>query len=126
MRRERDRALELFAVTYRDPAEVTGKVRALGRAWDTARARAAVDLLMMWYEDLLHLRLGLSEEDVANSDRLERLRAEASAAGAEEIKRRGRILEELLEAMERNVNPVLATETALLRLSRLAGERDLF
>ncbi len=119
---QRDRALELFGQVLEDPAAVTARVGALGRAWDAETAAVWVDLTLIWYEDLLLLAHGLPEDGVSNLDRLEMLGRQAPAVETREIRRRCRILEELLEALRSNVNLTLATETALLRLNRLGDE----
>jgi len=122
----RDRAVELFGEPLTDPAVATQRVQALGRSWDPETAVAHVDLMMAWYEDLLLLGQGIPAHTVTNLDRLEELRAQAAVLSVREIKRRCEILEELLEALRSNVNLVLATESALLRLNRLAaGAADL-
>ncbi len=118
----RDRAIELFGRPLADPAAAALRVQALGRSWDMESAVAFVDLMMAWYEDLLLLGQGLPEQAVTNLDRLDRLRAEAAAMPVREIRRRSEILEELLEALRGNVNLVLATEAALLKLNHLAPD----
>lgn len=122
----RDRALELFQTDRADPAAVGREVRSLGRTWDLDKAQASVDLLMMWFEDLLLLHHGLPEDAVTNTDRLQDLRRLARGISVAEIKRRSGVLEEMLQSIRQNVNPVLATETALLRLNRLVEESGLF
>ncbi len=121
----RDRTIALFAPGLRSPAEVRAHLPR-GRAWDAARAQISADLLMMWYEDLLLLHHGLPEELVTHADRLDDLRLRAQEISLPEIRRRCDIIEELLQAIRQNVGPLLALETALLRLNRLAGEKDLF
>jgi len=118
----RDRAVELFGEPLADPAAAALRVQALGRAWDAETAVAFVDLMMAWYEDLLLLGQGIAEQAVTNLDRLDRLHAQVAAMPVREIRRRSEILEELLEALRSNVNLVLATEAALLKLNRLVPD----
>ncbi len=116
----RDEALELFESPPRDAAEVGARAQRQGRAWDGDRARVAVDLLMSWYGDLLALQQALPETNLMHTDRLEALRQQARARTLPELKRRIATLEEMLQAIEQNVNPTLALEAALLRIHRLA------
>ncbi|MCK4304707.1 MAG: DNA polymerase III subunit [Candidatus Eisenbacteria sp.] len=122
----REWAVKFFKADLRTPAEVSARVRSLGRTWNLERAKAAVDLEMMWLEDLLLLSQGLPQDRITHLDRLAELQQQVRTVSVSEIKRRGLILEEMLQAIGQNVNLTLATETALLRLNRLVGERDLF
>ncbi len=119
----RDQAVALFGPPLREPGAAAERVQALGRGWDAQSAVALVDLMMAWYEDLLLLGQGLPAESITNLDRLEQLRKENLSVG--EIKRRSLVLEELLEALRSNVNLVLATEGALLKLNGMARSGDL-
>jgi DNA polymerase-3 subunit delta' len=116
----RDEALELFERPPRDAADAAARVLSLGRAWSGDRARLVVDLLMSWYGDILAARYGLPEEDWVHADRAEALRRQAQALSLPQLRRRVAALEELLAAIEQNVNPALALEAALLRIHALA------
>jgi DNA polymerase-3 subunit delta' len=122
----RQHAIELFEVPARDPADVGRRVQSLGGAWNAEAARRLVDFLMTWYEDLLSVRVGLATEAITNADRLEALGERAGRISVAEIKRRIGILEEMIEAVEHNVNPALALQAALLRVNRLVAEDALF
>jgi len=115
----RDEALELFERPVGDASEAVGRAQRLGRQWDPARARLAVDLAMTWYGDLLAVRHGLGPEGLVHADRLAQLRVRAQALALPQIRRRVAALEEMLEAIEQNVNPALALEGALLRIQGL-------
>lgn len=115
----RDEALELIERPPRDASEAVARVQRIGRSWDAERARLMVDLLMTWYGDLLALRHGLPEEDLVHGDRVAALRRQAAGLGLPLVRRRIEALEEMLEAIEQNVNPALALEAALLRIHGL-------
>ncbi len=125
----RDLALNLFDAPLSDVGAVRDKVRPLerppGKHWNPERARTVVDLMMRWYEDLLLVRSGLSDDAVANRDRLEQVRTQARQVSVEELKRRIGILEEMVAAIRQNVNPMLSLQTALLRLNGLAETNDI-
>lgn len=125
----RDSALDLFDAPLSDVGAVRDKVRPLerppGKHWNPERARTVVDLMMRWYEDLLLIRSGLSEEAVANRDRIEQVKAQAPQVPVGEIKRRIGILEEMVAAIRQNVNPMLSLQTALLRLNGLTETNDI-
>lgn len=117
-------ALELFERPLRDPVQVAERVRAVARAWDPRSARTTVDLLMTWYADILAVSAGLEDTAITNLDLREALSRRAAQLSVGEIKRRVGILEELQEAIERNVNPGLALQTALARIHRLIADQE--
>jgi DNA polymerase-3 subunit delta' len=116
----RDEALALIEAPARDAAEASSRVQRLGRAWDGERARVLVDLMMTWYSDLLATMCGLPAVGLVHGDRIEELRRQASSRTLNDVKRRIAALEEMLQAIEQNVNPALALEAALLKIHGLA------
>jgi hypothetical protein len=79
-------------------------------------------LLLLWYEDLLRASCGFPAERLNHAD----LAAEAAHGGSElgvtEIARRVRLIEEMMRALQQNVNPALALSVALTRIGALPGE----
>lgn len=124
--RLRDRVVALFEAPAPDAGEVARRVTALGASWNPDRARTAGDLLMTWYGDLVALKQGLDPGGRVHADRLDDLRCSADRLSVSEIRRRMTLLEEMLDAIEQNVNPALALEATLLRLHRLIGEDPVF
>ncbi len=119
----RDLALSIFDKRLTDPTQVRDCVHAVGRSWDLDRAQSLVDMLMLWYEDILMLHHGLPEEHLTHLDRLSDLRTTQSALTVIELKRRCGILEEMLSSLKSNVNPELALSTTLLRMNNLVTEK---
>jgi DNA polymerase-3 subunit delta' len=119
----RDRVLKLFVAgggpggSGPDPAEAERRVQSLERDGGPDAIRRAGQILLIWYHDLLSARFGLPEETLANADLLQEARREGAALRLEEIGRRLRIVEEMLEALDQNVNPALALHLALGRLA---------
>lgn len=120
--RLRDRVVALFETPAADAADVARRVAALGASWNVDRAHTAGDLLMTWYGDVVALKQGMDAAGRIHADRLDDLRRTAEGLSVSEIRRRMTLLEELLDAVEQNVNPALALEAMLLRLHRLVGE----
>lgn len=118
----RNRALALFETPAPDAGQVARRVQALGAAWNPDLARITVDLMITWYGDLVAVRQGLTPDRLVHADRLGDLRAAAAGLSAGEIRRRIGLLEEMLEAIEQNVNPALALQATLLRIQRLIEE----
>ncbi len=122
----RDAVVALFETSATDAGEVGQRVLAAAGSWDAERIRRAVDLLMIWYGDLVALRGGRPPETVVNRDQVAELQRQAGERSVGEIRRRMGILEELLEALDHNVNPVLALEASLLRIGRVVEDGPLF
>lgn len=119
-------ALDLFERPAHTVAEVAQRVGAVERGWNTETALTTIDLLVSWQRDLLAVSCGFEEEDIVHTDHLAELRAESERMPVTEIRRRVEILEELSEAVERHVNPVLALQAALLRVNGLIEDDMLF
>lgn len=113
----RDRAVELLLVDGASAGAIAQRVEAAARRWDLETARRSIELVLLWYHDVLCLRSGLRSGRI-HADRLPQLEQLASRLTPEEIRRRVAILEELLAAVEQRVNPLLALEAALTRLAR--------
>lgn len=114
----RDQALRLFAAEGSTPAAIAQRVEAAGRGWDLPRARRMVELLLMWYHDLLWRRSNLPRTGLIHADRSPQIDQEAARISVREARRRLGILEELLESIEQRVNPTLALQAALVRIAR--------
>jgi DNA polymerase-3 subunit delta' len=122
----RDRAIALFEEPAADAAEVARRVQALAGTWEAEAARRTADLLMTWYRDLAAVKAGLASGTLVHEDRAGELRGAGDEPTFAEIRRRIAILEEMLQAIEQNVNPAAALQAALLRRHRLVGEHPVF
>lgn len=116
----RDQALQLFTVAK--PSAIAQRVESVSRRWDASAAHLTVELLLMWYHDVLWLQAGLPRDGLVHSDRVPQLTQQAGELDPLEIRRRLAILEQLVVAVDQYVNPSLALQAAL---SQLAGREDL-
>lgn len=103
-------------------------VLANARQWDVSRVRHVTEVLMTWYRDVLSLKHGRPESEIANQDSLAALRREADALTIEDLGRRVREVDGLVTTVEGQVTPSLALFSAFMRLSAgteqlLLGER---
>jgi len=106
-------ALEGTELVSQLSVEVLGE----SRRWDAGRVRQVAEVLMTWYRDLLTLMHGLPDDRVANRDRLDALKREAGLLDGAEVGRRVRLLEDLVQAVDRQVTPSLALFSTLTELS---------
>jgi DNA polymerase-3 subunit delta' len=83
------------------------------RRWNGRTVRHVAEILMAWYRDLLAVRHGSSEEQLANQDCIAELKAQASHLDVLDVKRRIRLLESLIQDVEHQVTPSLALFAAL-------------
>lgn len=118
----RDRALRLFGDPGKDPAAVARRVGSVGRRWDAATARRMVEIVLMWYHDLLMIRHGQEETRLVHADRVAELVEEAARIDPAEIRRRSRILEGMLQSIHQFVNPALSLHAALTAIG--SGEEE--
>jgi DNA polymerase III subunit delta' len=131
LRAFRDRILKLFDFekgrggSAPSLEEVESRVQVLEREGGAEAVSRAGRLLLIWYHDLLNARFGLPEEHLANSDLAAQAGSAGRALGLEEIGRRLRAVEEMLAAIEQNVNPALALHIALGRISSASWEDGL-
>lgn len=106
-------ALEGTELLSQLSVEVLGE----SRRWDAGRVRQVAEVLMTWYRDVLSLMHGLPVDRVANRDRLEVLRREAGLLDGAEVGRRVRLLEDLVQAVDRQVTPSLALFSTFTELT---------
>lgn len=124
----RDRILEVFDL---DPAgahgarELERRVQSLEKGWNAEMARRGAELLLIWYRDLVAAAAGLPDEGLAHADRAAAARRESARLRPGEIARRVRIVEEMVQAVNQNVNPALALHAALGRIASGAEVGDL-
>ncbi len=114
----RDRALALFDAGRpgRD-SELHGQVQALLSEGGRSAILRAVEIMLVWCRDLLLVHCDAPDSLVANSDRRDRLEADAAEVTVEEISRRTAVLEDMAELVEGNVNPSLVLYTGAIRYS---------
>jgi DNA polymerase III subunit delta' len=120
----RDRVLAAFDIPAKGLSmpEVERRVQGLERARATQQVRRAGELLLLWYEDLLGASAGFPPEALANADRAGDARREAGALDPTEIARRVRVVEEMIQAADQNVNPALALHAAITRTAARPGQ----
>jgi len=116
--RYREENLEfLRSLGQRTPAQLLVKAEALAEGNDRSQVRIFVHLALLWLRDLLLLKCGGREADVAYADLADELRHEADGLELTEIRRRTDILEEVVSSMERNVDISLLLSASFLRLA---------
>lgn len=107
------------------PQEVERRVRSLERIWTAESARRAGHLLLVWLRDLLVLHCGLEADSIANIDHAEDSRRLAARLSVEEIGRRICLVEEMVQAVDQYVNPVLALHATLTRIATGRSVEDI-
>jgi hypothetical protein len=113
--RYREENLEfLRSLGQRTPAQLLVKAEALAEGNDRSQVRIFVHLALLWLRDLLLLKCGGREADVAYGDLADEPGARPTAWGGEV--RRTDILEEV-SSMERNVDISLLLSASFLRLA---------
>jgi DNA polymerase-3 subunit delta' len=116
--RYREQNLEfLRTLGARTPAQLLAKAEALAEGNDRSQVRIFVHLALLWLRDLLLLKCGGREADVAHADLADELRREADGLSVAEIRRRTDIFEEVVSSMERNVDVSLLLSASFLRLA---------
>lgn len=83
------------------------------RRWDVRKVRHVAEVLMTWYRDVLGLKHGASPDRIVNRDAKKPLDATAKRLGVDEIARRVKRLEALVQAVENQVTPAHALFAAL-------------
>jgi DNA polymerase-3 subunit delta' len=119
--RARDAALELLRGGSA-PGEIQDKVREWSRSLDPNTARRNIELLLMWCHDVLAARYHLPDDQICNIDRKKEIVAQAATWPVARIRGVIDALEEMLDSIDRNVNPSLALHEMLSRLAANAGE----
>lgn len=110
----RDEVLDLVAPAGGDIPELLRRAEKWGRRWDAGSARFLSSLLGFWQQDLLRMRSGGGDSGIVHRDRMDRLQKEAADIDVGEIRRRLELLEELVESVDRYVNPQLALRAFLM------------
>ena len=82
----------------------------------------ALDVLMLWYGDLLALSIAGSKARIANPDREEVLRRHVARWNSREIVRALQLLRDTRGYVERNANAQIALEVLILNLLSLEGK----
>lgn len=107
----------LRSLGARTPAELLASAEAVAEGNDRNEVRIFVHLALLWLRDLLLLKCGGREADVAHADLADELRREADGIELAEIRRRADILEQVISSMESNVDISLLLSAAFLRLA---------
>ena len=119
----RNQALALLEPALRgDPVSLWKSAQSFARFGRGGREslRLMIEFHQLWLRDLLRARYGAPREDLVHRDREPEIRKLAADANAGEIRRRLRVLEEVLRAIEGNVAPDVALFSGL---ARVAGAR---
>ena len=121
--RYREENLEfLRSLGARTPAGLLARAEAVAEGNDRSQVRIFVHLALLWLRDLLLLKCGGREADVAYADLADELRREADDIELAEIRRRVDILEQVISSMESNVDISLLLSAAFLRLAGVVKE----
>jgi DNA polymerase-3 subunit delta' len=98
----RDQALAILAAAERGGSHLHAVVEAVSKQKDRNLIRRLAHAMAVWHGDLLRVRYGLGEEQIANVDKLGELRTQAASIDVEEIQRRLELFERLRVAMDQN------------------------
>jgi DNA polymerase-3 subunit delta' len=104
------------------PAEILKIAEGLAARSDRNQVRIFVHLALLWLRDLLLVKCGAREADIANPDMIEVLGEEASGMEFAELKRKIEILEEIVSSMEQHVELSLLLSSSFLRLAGAVKE----
>lgn len=114
----RDRALGLFdAGRPGGDAELHARVQETLSDGGRGAVIRVVEMMRIWCRDLLVVRCDAGESTIANQDRRGRLAKEAGSLTVDDILRRARVLEDMAELVDGNVNPSLILFSGVLRYS---------
>jgi DNA polymerase-3 subunit delta' len=112
----RDRALALFdAGRPGADAELHARAQELLSEGGRAAVVRAVEIMRIWTRDLLLARCDSKGAQIANVDLRDRLMKEAESLTVDDILHRARVLEDMTELVDGNVNPSLILFSGVLR-----------
>lgn len=114
--RSRDEAVAILS-TRPEPAAIEERVRQWSGRLDPNAVRRNVELLLVWCHDLLLMKYDLPEGLLSNLDRKGDLAAAARSTDLARIRAWVDALEELVDSVDRNVNPALAFHEAVQRIA---------
>ena len=83
------------------------------RRWNARAVRHVAEILIAWYRDLLAVKHGVSEKQLANQDRIAELKKVAVDLDVTDVKRHILLLESLVQDVEHQVTPSVALFAAL-------------
>jgi len=92
----------------------------VGEGQRTALVRA-LDIVLIWFADLMRVAASGSDAQIVNIDRAEILASQAAAYTPAILAKASRILLDTRRHIERNANAQIALESCLLRVARLLG-----
>ena len=78
----------LRKIGTREPAEILAVAEGLAAARDRDQVRRFVRLALLWFRDLLLVKYGAREEDVANGDMMDALKEEAGRVELFDLRKR--------------------------------------
>jgi len=113
---------DLERIRAGDPVQILKIAESLAGRGDRNQVRIFVHLALLWQRDLLLVKCGAREADVANRDMLGALKEEASSIEFLELQRRIAILEEIVTSMEQHVELSLLLSSSFLRLAGVVKE----
>jgi DNA polymerase-3 subunit delta' len=105
-----------------EPKEILTVAEGLAAHRDRERVRRFVRLSLLWLRDLLLVKHGAGEADVANQDMLDALKEEAGAVELAELRKRIEILDGIVASMERHVDLSLLLSSSFLRLAGIVED----
>jgi DNA polymerase-3 subunit delta' len=110
--------------TARDSLRLIEAAEYLGRKLERDQFTDHIEILMTLLSDIFHLKLGLSGNGLTNADIASKLEQVASAFSLEQIIELVDRIEQLLEALPRNINRQLAMESLLLTSQEALSQND--
>jgi DNA polymerase-3 subunit delta' len=105
-----------------EPALILAMAEELAADRDRDRVRRFVRLALLWMRDLLLVKHGAREDDIANRDMMRVLKKEADAIEMGQLRERIDILDGIVPSMERNVDLSLLLSASFLRLAGLVKD----
>ncbi len=114
--RIRDEAVALLEAG-RNPSRIQERVREWAARLNPNTARRVVELLLAWCHDLMAVKFDLPDEVLSNPDRRDDLLRQAASLDVTVIRGRIEACEEMVDSIDRNVNPLLCLHEALVRLA---------
>ncbi len=105
-----------------EPTEILAVAEGLAAHRDRERVRRFVRLSLLWFRDLLLVKHGAGETDVANQDMLDLLKEEAGAVELGELRKRIEILDGIVSSMERHVDMSLLLSSSFLKLAGIVED----
>jgi DNA polymerase-3 subunit delta' len=111
-------------VLDRDSLRLMEAAEYLGRKLEREEFAASIEVLMTVLSDVFHLKLGLPSQSLTNADIARRLESIAATISLEQITDLVESIEQVLQALPRNINRQLAMESLFLTSQKSLSQND--